>query len=241
MVNEDSRERAGGVAGDGTTDKAAVENVHVERIGKKPFTTRRAFLTAALCVAGGLAIGAAAHPLSAEADELRPPGAQADPFFTALCIKCQRCVTVCPEHIILPSTVEDGLAQARMPKLDYSARGCTFCDKCYEVCPTMAVLKPDPYAPLDGRIGIAKVYPDTCIPFANTNACGVCKDNCPYGAISLDGNGRPVVDENLCNGCGMCEAKCPANVATSFTGGATRGIGVVTEKVYEEQGGAWNA
>lgn len=202
--------------------------------------SRRAFVAAAAALAGGAVIGLAARPLAAEADELRPPGAQPDPLFSALCIKCQRCVTVCPEGVILPSTVEDGVVQMRMPELTFAASSCTFCDKCYEACPTMAILKPDPYAPLEGRIGIAAVYPSTCIPFGNPNTCGVCESACPYGAIELDGQGRPVVDEGVCNGCGTCEAKCPANVATDFKGGTTRGIGVVTERAYERMGGAWN-
>ena len=40
--------------------------------------------------------------------------------------------------------------------------------------------------------------------------CGICKNFCPRGCISLDEEGRPVVTRpERCTGCGWCELHCP--------------------------------
>jgi electron transport complex protein RnfB len=41
---------------------------------------------------------------------------------------------------------------------------------------------------------------------------GSCVDVCPFGALSMGGNGLPVVDEGKCTGCGMCVKKCPRGI-----------------------------
>jgi ferredoxin-type protein NapG len=66
------------------------------------------------------------------------------------------------------------------------------------------------------------------------NSCGICIEHCPYDAITSDAQGRPVIDVTLCNGCGVCEKICPANISRSYSGGATRGVEIVTEKRFEE-------
>jgi len=53
---------------------------------------------------------------------------------------------------------------------------------------------------------IARVDADECIQ------CGDCVENCPVGAISMNGNGEtPVVDESLCLGCGVCALDCSSD------------------------------
>jgi len=39
--------------------------------------------------------------------------------------------------------------------------------------------------------------------------CGLCYKRCPYNAITLDEERRPVVIKALCKGCGLCAADCP--------------------------------
>ncbi len=39
--------------------------------------------------------------------------------------------------------------------------------------------------------------------------CGICADNCPYNAISI--NTEPHFDEEKCNGCYSCYSKCPTH------------------------------
>ena len=40
-------------------------------------------------------------------------------------------------------------------------------------------------------------------------ACGICAKSCPTGAITLDGDGRPVIDCSLCEQDGACVMACP--------------------------------
>jgi len=45
-------------------------------------------------------------------------------------------------------------------------------------------------------------------------ACGLCEENCPFGAIAVDANeGAAVVNTVLCKGCGVCTASCRMNAA----------------------------
>lgn len=41
---------------------------------------------------------------------------------------------------------------------------------------------------------------------------GSCERVCPFGAIKLNDQGIPVVDENLCTGCNKCVEICPKNI-----------------------------
>lgn len=177
-------------------------------------------------------LGIAARPLVAEADVLRPPGAVGESDFVARCIRCSRCITACPTQVLEPMGIEEGLAQAKTPRLNYANNLCTFCDACHQACPTDAIGPVDPCEPSEGRIGVGYVHQDRCLAFIETGSCGICVDACPYGALSFDDLRRPVVDTTHCNGCGECVRICPANVLRSFSGGATRGIEVITEKSF---------
>lgn len=199
--------------------------------------SRRAFIVGAGALALGAAAGVLCAPFVAEADVLRPPGSLPERDFMARCIRCERCISVCPENVIEPVGIAGGLA-VRTPQLTYAEGACTFCDKCQEVCPTAAVGQVDPWRPDSGRIGVAEIHEDRCLAFVQNGSCGICVDACPYDALSFDSQRRPVVDEPRCNGCGECVRICPANVLTSFGGGFARGIGVITEKTYARGGGA---
>lgn len=200
-------------------------------------TTRRAFVAGAVALAAGVAAGAACAPQVAAADVLRPPGALPERDFMARCIRCERCISVCPEDVLEVLGIESGLA-VRTPQITYAAGACTFCDLCREVCPTAAIGAVDPFRPDEGRIGVAAVVEDRCLAFQQAGSCGVCVDACPYDALSFDSQRRPVVDAAACNGCGECVKICPANILMSFGGGFSRGIGVVTEKAFAAMGGA---
>ncbi len=41
---------------------------------------------------------------------------------------------------------------------------------------------------------------------------GSCVGACPFGALTMDENGLPVVDEDKCTGCGLCSKECPRNI-----------------------------
>lgn len=75
-------------------------------------------------------------------------------------------------------------------------------------------------------------------------ACGVCARVCPTGAISLDANGRPVVDLAKCAFDGKCVASCPTRaIRAEKTGwqayiGGTFGsnprLGVLLERFVDD-------
>jgi heterodisulfide reductase subunit A-like polyferredoxin len=46
--------------------------------------------------------------------------------------------------------------------------------------------------------------------------CGACvrKGFCRFGAISLDDNGKAMVDDRICKGCTRCTHLCPRNAFT---------------------------
>ncbi len=44
----------------------------------------------------------------------------------------------------------------------------------------------------------------------NCNACGLCVEFCPFGAITM-GEKRAVVDAGECFGCGLCQTRCHAD------------------------------
>ena len=51
--------------------------------------------------------------------------------------------------------------------------------------------------------------------------CRFCYDACPYEAMELDENNRPVVLTDTCNGCGACESVCVSLQNGSISEGAT--------------------
>jgi len=175
--------------------------------------------TAVFCGIGGISfVGKTGDGL------LRPPGAQDEDAFIGLCIKCDRCRSVCPHDCVGVGRLEDGLISARTPVMDFHRGLCDFCDRCREVCPTGAIGGFDKDV---DKIGIAVIREDRCVAWKNPGTCVKCEDACEYDAVSIV-DGIPVVDEERCNGCGACEFACPALVYTSLSDGSDRGIVVYT-------------
>lgn len=182
-------------------------------------TSKRRLLEAAgglalISAVGGGAV-AASGPVKAR---LRPPGNVSETDFLAKCLRCDRCRSVCPQHVIRTSDLLEGLTALRTPVLDFHAGYCDFCEKCIDVCPTGALL---PIEKETAKVGLAELT-DNCIAL-RTGACSKCVKNCPEDAIHLNAAKIPVIDASRCNGCGKCEATCPANVIQSYRGGE-RGI-----------------
>ncbi|NLI89158.1 MAG: 4Fe-4S binding protein [Epulopiscium sp.] len=53
---------------------------------------------------------------------------------------------------------------------------------------------------------LAKVDRDYCV------ACGACKDECKFGAITIKQGVFALINGEKCVGCGKCSKICPASV-----------------------------
>jgi len=121
------------------------------------------------------------------------------------CIGCGVCVEECPVNCIepvKPSPVE-------------ISEECVYCGKCVQVCPVEAIsLKEELFDTIEDRILFIRrnvqeprsglVVPDP----AACQACGICVNKCPVGALSLD-NDEIVINSDKCILCGECEVLCP--------------------------------
>lgn len=142
-------------------------------------------------------------------NRLRPPGAVVEELFPAKCIRCGRCVEVCPYRSIRMLDVRSGI-HAGTPLVEVEKVPCYLCMKCVDVCPTGSLERVDQ---IKIRMGLAVIDKFHCAAWIGTTLCRTCYDKCPYPeqAIRLD-QLRPIVDESACTGCGLCTHACPVSV-----------------------------
>ena len=144
-------------------------------------------------------------------NRLRPPGAIGEERFLAHCIRCGRCLEVCPYHSIVMLDIRAGL-HAGTPLIAVDRIPCFLCMKCVEICPTGSLR---PVSQRDTRMGLAVIDHHSCLPWSGDTLCRTCYDKCPFtnAAIRLE-QLRPVIDEAACTGCGICVNACPVTAAT---------------------------
>lgn len=171
--------------------------------------SRRRFLQGLLGLLGLSACKQGAGPIPGSpvaCNTLRPPGAVKEEAFAGTCIRCGRCVEICPYRCIKPLDVRSGV-QGGTPIIRVQETPCYLCMKCVVVCPTGAL---KPVEQTQTRMGLAVVDKHSCISWDGKGLCRTCYNVCPYPdkAIRLD-EFRPVVDRRHCTGCGICTHGCP--------------------------------
>lgn len=203
-----------------------------EEIGIRSNLTRRSLVLGGVGVASMLAVGGAAVFLIGDRPLLRPPGGQDEDRLWGACIKCDRCRSACPTNVVDVAHLEEGLVNARTPKMGFRKGYCDFCKdreafRCVDSCPTGALaLGFDPY---QDKIGMAYVDTDECLLYrSGSHRCPrPCVDACEFDALIYDAaTNRLTVVEEKCNGCGACEYVCISSSYGSYTGSGKRGINV---------------
>lgn len=156
-------------------------------------------------------------------NRLRPPGAVEEKRFMELCIRCARCIEVCPYDSIERADVAERL-QIGTPYIYPVKRACYLCMKCPSVCPTGA-LKQNLSNPSQVKIGLAVINKKGCLNYkyfeeeitgkitGKAQICSTCYNVCPFTdeAIVMEKFLLPVITDR-CTGCGICVEKCPVSV-----------------------------
>jgi ferredoxin len=199
---------------------------------------RRGFLSlaagSASAILGGSVMALATRQTTADIRDsgnripVRPPGSVPEREFLQLCIRCGECFKACPNNVLQPMGLRDGLNQLWTPQVVADWAGCEpSCNACGQVCPTGAIRALPLAEKKAARMGLAIVNQQTCLPFAGREACQLCVDECTaagYHAIeftqvhtAVDASGQPtpgsgflapVILADQCVGCGVCQTRC---------------------------------
>ncbi|WP_456417111.1 ferredoxin-type protein NapF [Thiolapillus sp.] len=134
---------------------------------------------------------------------LRPPWAQTENSFVALCNRCDDCVNACEAGLLFRGS-------GGFPEIRFQSAGCDFCGDCLQACTTNALHAPVPAPSLAWHH--RAVIADSCLS-RNGIVCRSCAEACDSDAIRFQlqtgGRATPLLNLEHCNGCGECLAVCP--------------------------------
>lgn len=140
-----------------------------------------------------------------ESHPIRPPWSLSEDLFVDACERCDKCVTVCEENILVRGS-------GGFPEVSFNQGECTFCEDCVDACPSGAIQKSNQEHAFSHVVAIA----DSCFNKKGI-VCQSCRDECEARAIGLLWESSipvPVVDEDACTGCGACIKVCPNQSVT---------------------------
>jgi ferredoxin-type protein NapF len=141
---------------------------------------------------------------------IRPPWAVDEARFVQGCSRCDKCIEVCPETIIVRG---DG----GFPVVQFGRGECTYCEKCLHSCPDGVLVRKAEVPPWRHKV----VIQESCIVYKGV-VCMTCRDQCEPRAIGFTivpgGLCPPVLDVDLCSGCGACIAPCPSGAIQVVVG-----------------------
>ena len=139
---------------------------------------------------------------------IRPPYSYEESLFQSKCRSCESkaCATSCEEEIIV-------IGSLGSPILNLKAGGCTFCEKCAEVCEMDVLSLEYGKATINARFSINT---SACMAH-NGSICFSCKEPCIDDAILFKGLYNPVIDPDMCTGCGFCIGRCPTDAISYKT------------------------
>ena len=130
---------------------------------------------------------------------IRPPYYNNADAFVTECLNCEaQCASLCQEQIIV-------IGKDKTPYLDFSKRGCTYCDECATACPSDVLLVENKRL-IDVTVVINK---NKCLSWQGV-MCFSCKDPCLEDAIDFKAMFMPEINEK-CTSCGFCISRCPAD------------------------------
>ncbi|OQX73478.1 MAG: hypothetical protein B6D59_05440 [Campylobacteraceae bacterium 4484_4] len=139
-------------------------------------------------------------------EPIRPPYNSNPALFEQECTTCEEkpCIASCDEDIII--ALEDGTVA-----LDFSKRGCTYCDDCAKACKKGVLTLTE--EPLLIRANVT-LDMTKCIAWHNV-ICRSCADVCYDRAIKFLGMLRPEIDYENCTNCGFCIGVCPTQAISA--------------------------
>ncbi|MDR1792282.1 MAG: 4Fe-4S binding protein [Bacteroidales bacterium] len=144
-----------------------------------------------------------------------PAGAVSYENLHSHCTACHLCISKCPQKVLCPAVYEYGFEGFMQPVLDFEKGFCRYnCTQCSNICPTKAIQPLTVEKKHITQVGIAIFNRFYCNVFTKGVHCGLCAENCPTGAITMQNMDNsqqyPLINTHLCIGCGACAYFCPA-------------------------------